>query len=1402
VITESQEWCAVDSPHQLTGDVTVNAGVTLIIQPGVTVKGSSGSEIKVLGDLKALGTFEEPIIFTSVSETKGTWAGLVFDGGTGDLRHTTVRYSGQSNSAGIRSNIAVLNTVGGEVHMQNCQVLESYDAAATEYGMYVNNGITTISDTLFSGNGNGGAAAPFYITGADSVVTLTGNSITGNSRDRIVLAAGAMMGHDTTLSPQTVLQGYELASDFTVPPNITLTIQPGVTVMGGSEIELKVQGDLQAIGTVENPIIFTSVSDTKGTWAGLVFDGGTGDLRHTTVRYSGQGNSAGVRSNITVQNTVGGEVHMQNCQVLESYDAAATEYGMYVNNGITTISDTLFSGNGNGGAAAPFYITGADSVVTLTGNSITGNSRDRIVLTGQAMMGQDATLAPQTELQGYELASDLIVPAHVTLTIQPGVTVMGADGTELTVQGDLQAIGTTENPIIFTSVADSAGGQWSGLVFDGGTGDLSHTTVRFGGLGNSVGIQSNIAVWNTLSGEVHLESCMVQNSSGSTNRGLDIRNGLVSVDNTEFSSAYLHLHIDGDSTVVVNGSVIQGASSHGVLVEGDLAWLHIKNSMILSNGAFTADGVRNTGKATVILSGDPDQGNFIASNQEYGANQTGLNGQIFATYNYWGDPSGPTHPNNPAGTGEPVSDRVLFDPWLTEAPTPALSTDFVLAFGPRYVSPGETVNFGFIVHNLLSETLTNSVVVAHLPQEIDYLLSTLDGEYWPDRHQVVWKLGNLAADEVVYLVVQVRFKWGLPLHHKVYPFGSIVATNLESDLLELDEYLAFEPLNILSFEELTEQEFSDILAADPELNALYDDGLSQGFVYYGGASLEHLSDGSDQVSLVLIDTSKPGEEMHLHQIIDGVHRIHAYPDSALGDSPTVSYDYNYQSGETTLWNPFWPMVGPFQQIVEAPCSVKGCDNYYYPDCVRNCMINNIHSNQFNPAYSKSCARCYKYGYESACNACALSMKLWRNDIIKETVNRCEKSCWEDENGWKCDKPTRECSTSHVVMITPCQDCEYNTENIYYELCGSNERCVQGICKKIKRPTEVVTAGDPNDMVGPMEVIPNQTITYTIHFENVGAGTAYGVFIESQLPEIFNANTLQIADDGIFLSSPRILLWEVGELSPGEEGQVSFQVKVPNDAVSGSVIFASATVYFPSVPETTPTNQVMSIVRDVVADAQYVETVEGTPVDFTLTGSTPTGNPLVFELLRSTLWGNLTGTYPNLTYTPEDGFEGGDNFSFSVSDGVNTSLPAEVSIHVATGTESIPPEVLFTIPTDSAVNVPVYQTPWVVNEYLPSIWAQFSEPVDAATVTTQTLIIRNEEDQQIACQTDYDSVFRRVKIQLLEPLMINQTYTVTLTTGIFDTSGNPLVSNYSWSFTTGDKIIGQQRIFLPLIVSNK
>ena len=83
----------------------------------------------------------------------------------------------------------------------------------------------------------------------------------------------------------------------------------------------------------------------------------------------------------------------------------------------------------------------------------------------------------------------------------------------------------------------------------------------------------------------------------------------------------------------------------------------------------------------------------------------------------------------------------------------------------------------------------------------------------------------------------------------------------------------------------------------------------------------------------------------------------------------------------------------------------------------------------------------------------------------------------------------------------------------------------------------------------------------------------------------------------------------------------------------------------------------------VAADQSVETNADTPVAITLTGSDADNDPLTFSVVTQPTQGTLSGTAPNLTYTPNPGFSGADSFTFTVNDGTADSNIATVNITV-------------------------------------------------------------------------------------------------------------------------------------------
>ncbi|HEX8120625.1 MAG TPA: tandem-95 repeat protein, partial [Solirubrobacteraceae bacterium] len=75
------------------------------------------------------------------------------------------------------------------------------------------------------------------------------------------------------------------------------------------------------------------------------------------------------------------------------------------------------------------------------------------------------------------------------------------------------------------------------------------------------------------------------------------------------------------------------------------------------------------------------------------------------------------------------------------------------------------------------------------------------------------------------------------------------------------------------------------------------------------------------------------------------------------------------------------------------------------------------------------------------------------------------------------------------------------------------------------------------------------------------------------------------------------------------------------------------------------------------------TAEDTPKSITLTATDPDGDPLTFTVTSLPTHGTLTGTPPNLTYTPAKDFDGNDSFTYTVADNRGGSNSATVQIPV-------------------------------------------------------------------------------------------------------------------------------------------
>ncbi|HMQ01275.1 MAG TPA: Ig-like domain-containing protein, partial [Cyclobacteriaceae bacterium] len=124
-------------------------------------------------------------------------------------------------------------------------------------------------------------------------------------------------------------------------------------------------------------------------------------------------------------------------------------------------------------------------------------------------------------------------------------------------------------------------------------------------------------------------------------------------------------------------------------------------------------------------------------------------------------------------------------------------------------------------------------------------------------------------------------------------------------------------------------------------------------------------------------------------------------------------------------------------------------------------------------------------------------------------------------------------------------------------------------------------------------------------------------------------------------------------NPGYSGNDSFTFKVNDGRIDSEIATVSITV--------NPVNKPPVAVP--LASDQCIEVMEDTPGAIVLQASDPDGDALTYIIVTPPSHGTLSGTAPNLTYTPEANYFGPDEFTFKVNDGEFDSNVASVCIEV-------------------------------------------------------------------------------------------------------------------------------------------
>jgi hypothetical protein len=761
-ITENVELTGQsDFPFIIAGsDVSVAENKTLTIAAGTTVKFDDHySDLLINGKLLAVGTSTDPIAFTSLKDdahggdTNGDevltepapnqWGGVILSNtSTGNnFHHCYFGYGGGYSTSGI------LEIKGSDAEIRNCTF-----NASDERGIYSENAALDIQNSNFTGNKSAG----IYYNGLDSVqssvlinnqftdnvnwavngnlqglqksITLNGNSSAGSQHNGFGMVGG--ISENVELTGQSDFPFIIAGSDVSVDENKTLTITAGTTVKFDDHYsDLLINGKFLAVGTSTDPIAFTSLKDdahggdTNGDevltepapdqWGGVILSNtSTGNkLHHCYFGYGGGYSTSGILE------IKGSEAEVRNCTF-----HASSQRGIYLESAALDIQNSIFSDNqwegiyynglhstqpsvlnnnqftDNVNWAVNGNLQGLQSSISLSGNNSSGSHHNGFGVIGE--IAGEVDFNGQSDFPFIIAGSDVSVAENKTLTISAGTTVKFDDYySDLHIYGTLNATGTAGNSIVFTSITDDAHGGDT----NGDAGATSPAPDAWGGI-----------IFYETSNSNHLQYCWLGYGGGwTTNTNLKINTSGVTIDNITSTKA--------------SGNGIEILGANPSVRSSDI----VEN---IGNGIYT-----NSGALPTLLY------NSFAGNGNQGVHNADAGVEVDATYNWWGDASGPYHADkNPSGQGVEVSDHVLFEPWNVTTNAIAADNSEELKIMPVYQSFNGQLSIPF-------ELAANQKISMRLISIDGKVLQIFRNRKYPQgRHQVHYNV--LGLSNSIYII--------------------------------------------------------------------------------------------------------------------------------------------------------------------------------------------------------------------------------------------------------------------------------------------------------------------------------------------------------------------------------------------------------------------------------------------------------------------------------------------------------------------------------------------------------------------------------------------------------------------------------------------------------------------------
>jgi hypothetical protein len=216
---------------------------------------------------------------------------------------------------------------------------------------------------------------------------------------------------------------------------------------------------------------------------------------------------------------------------------------------------------------------------------------------------------------------------------------------------------------------------------------------------------------------------------------------------------------------------------------------------------------------------------------------------------------------------------------------------------------------------------------------------------------------------------------------------------------------------------------------------------------------------------------------------------------------------------------------------------------------------------------------------------------------------------------------------------------------------------------------------------------------------------------------------------------------------------------------------------PLVISTVPADNAINVPLNQVLSATFnkpmnIETI--TSNSFTVSGLTAVTGAISFT---------STATTTTVNFTPSSNLQLNTTYTAVITSGVKDTMGNAMQVDYvwsfSTG-NVILPRIISTDPLNAATNVPFNK----------KITATFNQVMNPSTVTAASFTVSNGTSN-IAGTFAFNG--SKVIFNPSTPLMANSNYTATITTGVKNSAGVPIESNYVWTFTTGS-------VLAPVIIS--